>query len=146
MRKILAKMAAGVAAVLMMLATTAMPAMATSGAAGPIAAGSNVATTFGVDTAILKDCGNDAEGSQGEGIFCILNIVLNVLTTGVGVLGTLGIVISGVQYMTARDSAEQLTKAKNRLINIVIGLAVYAVMWGFLQWIIPGGILNGSSS
>lgn len=146
MRKILAKMAAGVAAILMAFSAMAVPAMATSGAAGPIAAGSNVATTFGVETAILNDCGGEAEGSKGEGIFCILNIVLNVLTTGVGVLGTLGIVISGVQYMTARDSAEQLTKAKNRLINIVIGLAVYAVMWGFLQWIIPGGILNGSSS
>lgn len=143
MRKILAKMAAGVAAILMTFSAMTVPAMATSGA---IAAGSNAATTFGVETAILNDCGGEAEGSKGEGIFCILNIVLNVLTTGVGVLGTLGIVISGVQYMTARDSAEQLTKAKNRLINIVIGLAVYAVMWGFLQWIIPGGILNGSSS
>lgn len=89
-------------------------------------------------TAIL-DCGS---GSGGEGIFCLLNIALTVLTWGVGIAGTLGIVISGVQYLTARDSAEQMTKAKNRLINIVIGLVVYAVMWGFLNWLIPGGLFN----
>ena len=56
---------------------------------------------------------------------------------------TLGIVISGVQYLTARDNEAQMTKAKSRLINIVIGLAIYAVMWGFLQWILPGGIFRG---
>ena len=104
-----------------------------------------MAASDGGYTAILGDC-ESAEDDKGGGIFCILNIILNVLTTGVGVLGTLGIVISGIQYLTARDNPEQLTKAKSRLINIVIGLAIYAVMYGFLQWIIPGGILNGKSS
>ncbi len=88
------------------------------------------------ETSIL-DC---ESGQNGEGIFCILNIGLTVLTWGVGIAATIGIVLSGVQYLTARDSAEQVTKAKNRLINIVIGLVVYAVMWGFLTWLIPGGI------
>lgn len=97
-----------------------------------------------VYTSILGGEGCQDVGEQGEGIFKILNIVLTVLTYGVGIAGTLGIVISGVQYLTARDNEAQLVKAKSRLINIVIGLAAYAVMWGFLQWIIPGGILNGN--
>ena len=84
----------------------------------------------------------DCNQTDGSGIFCILNIALTVLTYGVGIAGTLGIVISGVQYLTARDSAEQMTKAKSRIVNIIIGLVLYAVMWAFLQWLIPGGILN----
>lgn len=85
----------------------------------------------------IIDC---SSGANGEGIFCILNIGLTVLTWGIGIAGTLGIVITGIQYLTARDSVEQMTKAKNRLINIIIGLVVYAVMWGLLNWLIPGGL------
>lgn len=93
-------------------------------------------------TAILKNCEGSMESSDGSGIFCVLNIVLEVLTYGVGIAGTLGIIISGVQYLTARDNEAQMTKAKSRIINIVIGIAVYAVMWGFLQWILPGGVFR----
>lgn len=97
-----------------------------------------------VYTSILGGEGCTEVDQDGEWIFRILNIILTVLTYGVGIAGTLGIVISGIQYLTARDNEAQMTKAKSRLINIVIGLAAYAVMWGFLEWIIPGGILNGS--
>ena len=89
-----------------------------------------------LSTSVL-DC---SDSGNGEGIFCILNIGLTVLTWGVGIAGTLGIVICGIQYLTARDSVDQAAKAKNRLINIIIGLVVYAVMWGFLTWLIPGGL------
>ncbi len=92
-------------------------------------------------TTILTSC-EEKEDDEGGGIFCILNIVLEVLTYGIGIAGTLGIVISGVQYLTARDNEAQMTKAKSRLINIAIGLALYAVMWGFLQWLLPGGVFH----
>ena len=96
-----------------------------------------------VYTTILGGGGCQDAGTGGEGIFSILGLILNILTYGVGIAGVLGIVLSGVQYLTARDNEQQVAKAKSRIINIIIGLAIYAVMWGFLQWIIPGGILNG---
>ena len=96
-----------------------------------------------VYTTILGGGGCQDAGTSGEGIFSILGLILNILTYGVGIAGVLGIVISGIQYLTARDNEQQVAKAKSRIINIIIGLAIYAVMWGFLQWIIPGGILNG---
>ena len=80
--------------------------------------------------------------SGEDGIFMVLNVILQVLTWGVGIAGTLGIVITGIQYMTAKDNAAQMEKAKHRLIQIVIGLAVYAVMWAFLQWLLPGGVFG----
>ncbi len=95
----------------------------------------------GVDTSIIE-CSDD-EQQDGGGIFVVINIVLNVLTFGVGIAGTLGIVISGVMYLTARDNEAQMTKAKSRLINILIGLVAYALMWAFLQWLLPGGIFSG---
>ena len=95
----------------------------------------------GAKTSIINCDENEKE--EGGGIFVVINIVLNVMTFGVGIAGTLGIVITGIMYLTARDNEAQMTKAKSRLINIVIGLAAYAVMWAFLQWLLPGGIFGG---
>ena len=44
--------------------------------------------------------------------------------------------------MTAKDNAGQMAAAKTRLIAIGIGLATYAVIWAFLQWLLPGGIFG----
>lgn len=94
----------------------------------------------GVKTAILKDCGDEAGGVNGEGIFCIVGIGLNILTYGVGILGTLGLVISGVQYATAAGDPARMTKAKSRIFQIVIGLVLYAIMYVLISFLIPGGL------
>ncbi len=94
----------------------------------------------GVNTNLFGGCVDP--GQDGSGIFMVLNVILNVFTWGVGIAGTVGIVICGIQYMTAKDDAAQMTKAKNRLIQIIIGLVVYAVMWAFLQWLLPGGVIG----
>ena len=92
-----------------------------------------------VDTTFFgRTCGTD-------GIFVVLNVALTVLTYGVGILATLGIVISGITYLTVRDNEAQVAKAKARIFHIVIGLALYAVLWTFLQWVIPGGIFGTGS-
>ena len=97
----------------------------------------------GASTSILGGGGCMSDDGKGSSIFTVLNIALQVLTWGIGIAGTFGIVISGIQYMTARDDPARMTKAKNRIIHIAIGLVAYAVMWAFLQWLLPGGILNG---
>lgn len=94
-----------------------------------------------VKTSILGNGGCYEPGKDGEGIFNILAIVLNVLTAGVGVAGVLGIVISGIQYMTASGNEAQMTKAKNRIVQVVIGLVMYGLFWALLEWLLPGGVL-----
>jgi len=98
----------------------------------------------GVSTSILGNKNNKGcyeETESGDGVYKILNIILNVLTAGVGVFGVLGLVWTGIQYMSARDNDQQLAAAKKRLLDIVIGLLIYAVMYTVLEWLIPGGII-----
>ena len=64
----------------------------------------------------------------------ILNMILLVVTTGVGIAAVGAIVYAGVLYITARDNAGQVSKAKTMIMN------TYILMWAFLQWIIPGGV------
>ena len=98
-----------------------------------------------IETSIIQIGGSNcykADGdTEGDAIFEILNIVLNTLTFIVSAVGVLGIVITGIQYMTARDNDQQVAKAKMRLIQIVIGLVAYALLFGFLSWLIPGGLM-----
>lgn len=70
----------------------------------------------------------------------ILNMILLVVTTGVGIAAVGAIVYAGVLYITARDNAGQVSKAKTMIMNTVIGVVAYLLMWAFLQWIIPGGV------
>ena len=86
------------------------------------------------DTSIIK-CGN-YEG--GKGIKCLLKIVVTVLTYGIGILGVVGMMISGIQYITSSGDPAKMTKAKNRILQIVIGLIIYAVMWAALNFLVPG--------
>ena len=100
-----------------------------------------------------KDCGNGLKtsildicpGSEGEGIFKILSLGLNIVTYGVGAAAVIGVIIAGYQYMSARDNAGQVAAAKNRLLQVIIGLAIWILFWGVLQFLLPGGLFaNGS--
>ena len=77
------------------------------------------------------DCGE-------AGVWQILQLVLDIMTAGVGILALIGLVISGMQWMTARDKEDQIIKAKSRIFNIVIGVLVWVLMWLVLNWLIPG--------
>lgn len=70
----------------------------------------------------------------------ILMLILRVLVYGLGVAATVGVVVAGIFYMTARDNEAQVTKAKTRLYEIIIGLVAWALMFTVLNWLIPGGI------
>lgn len=93
--------------------------------------------TFGVEAAILKDCASKSDGENGEGIICILELVIDIMTIGIGVLATIGLGISGIQYLTAGGSEEQTRKAKRRIFEIVIGLAAYVLIYSLLKFILP---------
>ena len=74
------------------------------------------------------------------GIENILKLILNVLVYGLGAAATLGVIIAGIMYMTARDNESQVAKAKTRLYEVVIGLVAWALMYAVLQWLLPGGL------
>ena len=95
-----------------------------------------------VQTALFGEYCDDGSGS---GIFFILNIVLTVLTFGVGIAGTIGIVIAGIQYASAKDNEQQVAKAKMRIFQIVIGMVIWAVLYVALKWLIPGFGSNSGS-
>lgn len=82
---------------------------------------------------------------QDNGIEGLLLLVVKILLYGLGAAAVIGVVVAGIMYLTARDSEAQVAKAKTRLVEVVIGLVAWAMLWTVLNWLIPGfdpGILN----
>ena len=50
-------------------------------------------------------------------------------------MGVIGISVAGLQYLTAGGSEEKTRKAKTRINEIIIGLAIYAVFFLILKWL-----------
>lgn len=92
-----------------------------------------------VDTAILSGCNctKDQDGNPVDGgeVIYILNTIVDIMTIGIGILGVIGISITGVQYLTAGGSEEKTRKAKRRMLEIVIGLAAYVLIYSVLKWL-----------
>lgn len=77
------------------------------------------------------------DNGSGSSVLDILNLVVNIMSVGIGILGVIGITVVGIQYLTAADNEEQTRKAKRRLFEIIIGLVVYVIIYALLQWLMP---------
>ena len=91
-----------------------------------------------VETMIIGG-GKFCDDGTGDGTFTILNIGLTVLTFGVGIAATGGLIWAGIKYATSGTNVEQATKARRRIFEIALGLVAYAVLYTGLQWLVPGG-------
>lgn len=79
---------------------------------------------------------------EDNAIWKLLIMVLNIMIAGVGILAVGGIVYGSVLYASAGDRPEQTKKAKEIILNVVIGLIAFGLMYSFLNFLIPGGIFN----
>lgn len=71
-----------------------------------------------------------------------IQVIVNFLSIGVGLVVILMIIMGGVQYVAAGDSPEALKNARARITNALIALVVYIFAFAFLQWLIPGGLFS----
>lgn len=97
----------------------------------------------GTKTTIIEvDCVKDSDKLEDNAIWGILLMVITIMTAGVGLLAVGGLVYGAILYATAREQAGQITKAKETIANVVLGLVLYAFMWSLLQFLIPGGVFK----
>ena len=79
-------------------------------------------------------------GKTGDCITDDIQLGINVLSIGVGIILTIMLVFAGLQYATARDNPQSIQAAKTKIINVVISLVAFVFIYAFLQWIVPGGV------
>jgi hypothetical protein len=104
---------------------------------------------LGITPSFEGDCepGADDTGKQipvdssNCGIIGYLVTGINILSSLVGVVVVIMIAIGGIQYSVSRDNPQAVQAAKSRIMNAILALVAYMFMYGFLQWIVPGGVL-----
>ncbi len=76
-----------------------------------------------------------------ETVASIINVALGLL----GIVAVVIVLIGGFEWMTAGGNEEQTTKAKQRILAGVIGLAIILSAYAISKFVI-GGLINATKS
>jgi hypothetical protein len=72
-----------------------------------------------------------------------INPLVNLLSAVVAVVVVIGIIVGAVQFSSSAGDPQKAANGKNHIRNALFGLLAYLLLYAFLQFIIPGGFLNG---
>lgn len=85
-------------------------------------------------SAARLSCDTDQKGGL---IRSKLLVVIDIISIVIGALGVAAITYVGIIYLTAGADVAKAVKARTRLIEIIIGLAIYAMLYTILNFLIP---------
>ncbi len=98
---------------------------------------------------VKNDCQGDniragaPEGSDDHcGILDYIVLFINVLSGIVGVVIAGSLIFAGIQYSSAGSDPQKVSAAKDRIRNSIIALLFFIFMYGFLNYLVPGGVLT----
>ena len=69
-----------------------------------------------------------------------IQILVDFLSVGVGIIVIGVIIFGGIRYAAAGDNPQAVAAAKQWIINGLIALVAYIFTFAFLQWVVPGGV------
>lgn len=97
---------------------------------------------------VSNDCGgSNIQAGQSEdsenhcGILDYLVLFINVLSALAGVVIAGSIAYGGIQYSMAGSDPQKVTAAKSRIRNALIALLFFIFGFGFINYLVPGGLL-----
>jgi sorbitol-specific phosphotransferase system component IIBC len=71
-----------------------------------------------------------------------INPIIAFLATAVGITVVISVVLGGIQYSAAGDNPQATAAAKRRIIGALLAAVCFLFLWGFLEFLIPGGLFN----
>jgi hypothetical protein len=72
-----------------------------------------------------------------------INPLIQVVSALVGVAVIAGIIWGGIEYITSAGDPQRAASGRKHIVNALIALVAYGLLYAFLQFMVPGGILNG---
>ena len=98
------------------------------------------------DTTTCPTAGNN----NGNGTKCLVDNyiypLIKIVSALVGIVTVISIVIGGIQYSISGDDPSKVQAAKTRIGRSLFALLAFIFLFALLQWLVPGGILNGAGS
>lgn len=85
-----------------------------------------------------KEC--EGGGDCQDKMFEYINFAIVALSAMAGVIFVIMTVWGGIEYASAGGDPQKVATAKGKITNAIIGLIAFGLLYGFLSWIVPGGI------
>lgn len=73
-----------------------------------------------------------------------IKTVINFLSAGAGIIIVGSIIVGGIQYAIAGNNPNQVSAAKKRIVDSLIALVIFFLIYAFMDFIIPGGLVPGT--
>jgi hypothetical protein len=70
-----------------------------------------------------------------------VNPAIRLLSVLVGIAAVIGIIIGAIQISTSAGDPQKAARGKEHIRNALIAVVAYVILFVFLNWIIPGGIV-----
>lgn len=109
-------------------------------ASGCIECGSGSNAVACSDSAAAPNSECDRDGCNW--IAKYINPAVQLLSLIVGLLAVASIIFAGIQYAAAGGDPQKVAAAKNRIVKTLIAFLMYAFLYTFLQFIVPGGVFK----
>ncbi len=119
-------------------ATAIVASVAVSLTPGPVYA----ADCGGVTTSVV-DC-SSANDQTGSSVVAVLVVAIQILTGLIALTAIAMLIYAGILYTSASGNVQQTAKAKEIIRNTIIGLILFAAIAVVLNYLIPGGVFDGS--
>lgn len=81
-------------------------------------------------------------GDANVSIRCLFVEVFKFLSAAVGIAVVAGIATGGIMYSTAQGNPSKTQKGMTIIINSVIGLVLYLLMFALINFLVPGGVFT----
>lgn len=94
-----------------------------------------------VPEAVYKAAGCD--GNQNELPNTITSIINSIIAV-TGLIAVIFVLIGGINYITSAGDSGKLEKAKKTILYACIGLAICALAFAIVNWVIVGVLQQGS--
>jgi type IV secretion system pilin len=69
--------------------------------------------------------------------------LIQLLSAAVGLVAVAAIITGAIEYTSSGGEPQRVASAKKHISNALIGVFAFALLYGFLQFLIPGGLFNG---
>lgn len=92
----------------------------------------------GVKISVGVNGTNECVGGNGVNpIYAYLRGIIILLGGAIGLAVVITIIVAGIQYSSSAGNPANITKAKERLTNAVIGLVLYLFLAAILRYLVP---------
>ena len=121
--------------------------VASAGVVSPAVSAHSVAVLAPTQVFAADNCPT-AGKTNGNGLQCLVDTyvtpLVQLVSALVGLATVISIVVAGIQYSSSADDPSKVQAAKTRITRSIIAFIAFIFLFAFLQWILPGGLMNGT--